>query len=101
MYLFKISFSHSPKNKLQEAVLAYVKEFERICFQEHSEVLAFLHSLNTQIASMCDKFPRCKAIRLDVMHNMSHCKYDDFSVSISELFYGHFLEGKEVSNGSI
>ena len=98
MYLFKISFSHSPKNKLQEAVLAYVKEFERICFQEHSDVLDFLHSLNTQISSMCDKFPRCKAVRLNVQSGMSHYKFDDFSVSISELFYGHFFEGKEVSN---
>jgi hypothetical protein len=98
MYLFKISNTHSPKNKLQEAVLAHVLKLERVYFHEHSEVLAFCSTLKIQIQSICERFPRCKAINLDVRFGMSHYKFDDFSVSVSELFYGHFFEGKEVSN---
>jgi hypothetical protein len=105
MYLFQISSKYVPKNKLCEVVLAHVKTFERICFRERKEVFLFAENLKIEVENFCKRHPRCKAIHLSFSdpktneHRIN--KFDDISVSISELFYGHFLEGKEVRDDNL
>ena len=105
MYLFQISNKYSPKNKLGEVVLARIKSFERIHFQERQQVFEFTDKLKIEVENFCKKFPRCKPISLSVVDPKTNPHYksqfDDISLSISELFWGHFLEGKEVSDETI
>jgi hypothetical protein len=102
MYLFQISSKYNPKNKLQEVVLNRIKSLERIYFIERHEVFTFASKLQVEVEELCKKYPRCKPIRLSVVDPKTNehykSKFDDISVSITELFWGHFLEGKEVSD---
>lgn len=102
MYLFQISTKYSPKNKLGEAISAHIKTFERIYFYERHEVFKFTDNLKIEIENLCKKHPRCKPYNFGVIdpqknEHYKH-KFDDISISISDLFWGHFLEGKEVVN---
>lgn len=100
MYLFQISGKYSPKNKLGEVVLSHIKSFERIWFYERHEVLDFAEKLRIAVDDFCKKHPRCKPIHLSIsdpkMVEHYSSKFDDIGISISELFYGSFLAGKEV-----
>ena len=105
MYLFQISNKYTPKNKLQEVVLSRIQSVERIYFTERQEVFEFTDKLKIEVENFCKKFPRCKPIYLSVVDPKTNehykSKFDDISVNISELFWGHFLEGKEVSDDTI
>jgi hypothetical protein len=102
MYLFKISNKYTPKNKLQEVVLNRIQAVERIYFIERHEVFTFVSKLQLEVEELCKKYPRCKPIRLSVVDRKTNenykSKFDDISLSNIDLFFGDFLEGKEVSD---
>lgn len=81
-YLFHVKMLFEPKNKLQKAILAAMKERNGTLIEAH-EYTDFILELKAQIEKLCEDHPRCYAIPFqDLGTGKDYIVYGAYPVTI-------------------